>query len=87
MSEGVGLFGGTRNLLIKAKCPECGGKAGYHVEEERVRCDSCRFSASYEDYVEMMKDRLTTLTLEYSDRFDVESQPRKGKGTKGSTLP
>jgi hypothetical protein len=42
---------------IEAKCPNCSYKATVDENLTRVSCRACGFTASYEDYLEIMKSK------------------------------
>jgi phage FluMu protein Com len=43
--------------MLEAKCPRCGKKAEVNEQMTEVRCSHCAFSASYDDYIEIMKGK------------------------------
>lgn len=42
---------------IEAKCPNCTHKAVVDENITEVNCRSCSFTASYEEYLEIMKSK------------------------------
>lgn len=43
---------------MDAKCPECDGVAVLDDEVTTVKCSNCGFEAKYEDYLNIMKQRV-----------------------------
>jgi ribosomal protein L37E len=46
--------------MLEAKCPQCGKRAEVNNDMSKVECRHCGFSASYDDYIEIMKGRQWT---------------------------
>ncbi len=42
---------------IEAKCPTCESKALVNEEMTEVKCRSCGFTATYDNYIEIMKSK------------------------------
>lgn len=42
---------------IEAKCPTCANKARVNEEMTEVKCRSCGFTATYDNYIEIMKSK------------------------------
>ena len=42
---------------IEAKCPTCANKALVNEEMTEVKCTSCGFRATYDNYIEIMKSK------------------------------
>ena len=42
---------------IEAKCASCGNRAVVNEDMTNVYCRSCGFTASYDDYLEIMKSK------------------------------
>jgi ribosomal protein S27AE len=42
---------------VEAKCPACVNKALVNEEMTEVKCGSCGFTATYDDYIEIMKSK------------------------------
>ena len=42
---------------IEAKCPICSNKALVNEEMTEVKCRSCGFTATYDNYIEIMKSK------------------------------
>lgn len=59
-----------RYALLEAKCPECGKKAEVDDEMSTVQCRNCGFSASYEDYIEIMKGKAVDISDNYQMNWD-----------------
>jgi len=70
---------GSNNLLtmryvfmamLEAKCPECNKKAEVNDDMSEVKCMHCGFSASYDDYIEMMKGKAVDIADNYQASWD-----------------
>jgi len=70
---------GSNNLLtmryvfmamLEAKCPECNKKAEVSDDMSEVKCMHCGFSASYDDYIEMMKGKAVDIADNYQASWD-----------------
>jgi hypothetical protein len=57
-------------MVLEAKCPKCDKRAEVDEEMIEVICKHCGFQASYDDYVEMMKDRAVNITDEFQMNWD-----------------
>jgi transcription initiation factor TFIIIB Brf1 subunit/transcription initiation factor TFIIB len=53
--------------MLEAKCPDCGKKASVNEEMTEVRCRHCAFVASYDDYIEIMKEK----AFDIADNFQM----------------
>jgi ribosomal protein L37AE/L43A len=42
---------------IEAKCPTCANKALVNEEMTEVKCRTCGFTATYDNYLEIMKSK------------------------------
>jgi hypothetical protein len=56
--------------VLEARCPECGKKAQVDDEMSKVSCGHCGFTASYDDYIEIMKGKALTLSDDYQMNLD-----------------
>ena len=52
-------------LVLDAKCPECAKKAQVNDEMSQVKCEHCGFRSTYEDYLEIMRNKAVNLGEEY----------------------
>jgi DNA-directed RNA polymerase subunit RPC12/RpoP len=57
-------------MVLEAKCPQCDKKAEVDEEMIEVTCKHCGFRASYDVYVEMMKDRAVIMTDDFQMNWD-----------------
>jgi hypothetical protein len=57
-------------VVIKAKCPNCGGKAEIDDDMSFVKCESCGFNASYDSYFETMKERAISMADDFQFKSD-----------------
>jgi Zn ribbon nucleic-acid-binding protein len=55
---------------MDAKCPVCEKKATVDAGMTRVRCAQCGYDASFEEYMERMKDRVASIVTDFRDRID-----------------
>jgi tRNA(Ile2) C34 agmatinyltransferase TiaS len=53
--------------MLEAKCPQCGKRAEVNNDMSKVECRHCRFSASYDDYIEIMKGK----AVDIADNFQM----------------
>ena len=57
-------------MVLEAKCPECDKRAEVDEDMIEVKCKNCGFHATYDDYVEMMKDRAVGMTDDFQMNWD-----------------
>ena len=50
---------------MDARCPKCEKVAVLDNEVTKVRCPHCNFEASYEDYIEIMKEQAINMAADY----------------------
>ena len=58
--------------VLDAKCPKCSKKAQVNDEMSQVDCSHCGFRATYEEYLEIMKDKAANM----ADEFHMSSNKR-----------
>ena len=51
--------------MLDARCPECENVAKVNDEITKVICPHCKFEASYEKYLEIMKDQALNMATDY----------------------
>jgi len=56
--------------MLEAKCPECNKKAEVNDDMSEVKCMHCGFSASYDDYIEIMKGKAVDIADNYQAGWD-----------------
>ena len=56
--------------MLEARCPECGKKAEVNDDMTEVKCGHCGFTATYDDYIEIMKGKATNLADDYQMNLD-----------------
>jgi endogenous inhibitor of DNA gyrase (YacG/DUF329 family) len=56
--------------VLEARCPECSKKAEVNDDMTEVKCGHCGFSATYDDYIEIMKGKATNLADDYQMNLD-----------------
>lgn len=56
--------------MLEAKCPECSKKAKVDDAMSRVECRHCGFSASYDEYIEIMKGKAVDLSANFQMTWD-----------------
>ena len=56
--------------MLEAKCPECRQKAEVNDEMSEVRCKHCGFSATYDDYIELMKGKAEAFADNFQANWD-----------------
>ena len=47
------------------RSPECENVAQVNNEQTKVTCPHCKFEASYEEYLEIMKDQALNMAADY----------------------
>jgi len=50
---------------MDAKCPECENVAILDDEITKVKCPHCNFEADYESYLEIMKEKVLNMSVDY----------------------
>jgi len=50
---------------MDAKCPECDKVATLDDDMKTVRCSHCKFEASYDNYLEIMKEKAINMASDY----------------------
>ena len=50
---------------MDAKCPECEKVASTDDELTNVTCSHCNFEATYDEYIEIMKDSALNMAADY----------------------
>ena len=56
--------------MLEARCPECGKKAHVNDEMSEVKCSYCGFSATYDDYIEIMKGKAVGMVDNFQSAWD-----------------
>ena len=51
--------------MLDARCPECENVAKVNDEITKVTCPHCKLEASYEKYLEIMKDQALNMATDY----------------------
>ena len=51
--------------MLDARCPECENVAKVNDDTTKVTCPHCKFEASYEKYLEIMKDQAVNMATDY----------------------
>jgi endogenous inhibitor of DNA gyrase (YacG/DUF329 family) len=57
-------------MMLEARCPECGKKALVNDDMSEVKCSHCGFSATYDDYIEMMKGNAVSMADNFQASWD-----------------
>ena len=52
-------------MNMDARCPECENVAQVNDEQTKVSCPHCKFEASYDEYLEIMKDQALNMAADY----------------------
>lgn len=50
---------------MDARCAECDAVAEYDVDNNNVKCPSCGFVATYDEYIDMMAQKVTDMIPDY----------------------
>ena len=53
---------------MDAKCVRCENVAQYYVNDGEVKCPSCGFKATYDEYIELMSGKVEDKAPEYVER-------------------
>ena len=56
--------------MLEARCPECGKKAVVDDDMTEVKCGHCGFTASYDDYIEIMKGKAVDISDNFQASWD-----------------
>jgi len=51
---------------MDAKCPECEKIAILKDDMSDVKCTYCGFTASYDEYIEIMKEKVQNMVADFS---------------------
>ncbi len=54
------------NFHMDAKCPECEKVASFNEDKNNIKCSFCGFTASYDEYIEIMKEKVQNMIADYS---------------------
>lgn len=57
-------------VVLEAKCPRCARKAQVDDDMENVKCASCGYSATYDEYIEVMKGRAVMMADDFQMNWD-----------------
>lgn len=50
---------------MDARCPNCENKAVLGEDMKKVKCPHCKFEATYDDYIEIMKENAINMASDY----------------------
>ncbi len=56
--------------MLEARCPECNKKAQVNDNMSNVKCGYCGFSATYDDYIEIMKGKAVDIVDNFQMNWD-----------------
>jgi DNA-directed RNA polymerase subunit RPC12/RpoP len=56
--------------MLEAKCYKCDKKAEVNDEMTEVNCSFCLAKISYEDYLEIMKEKALNMSTEFHSNWD-----------------
>ena len=56
--------------MLEPRCPECGKRAVVDDDMAKVDCKHCGFSATYDDYIEIMKGKAVDIADNYQATWD-----------------
>lgn len=56
--------------MLDAKCPKCDKMAEVNDEMTEVNCSYCLTKISYEDYIEIMKEKALNMGMEFHNTWD-----------------
>ena len=52
-------------MFMDAKCPKCERTAILDDNMKKVNCPHCNFEATYDDYIEIMKENAVNMAADY----------------------
>lgn len=56
--------------MLEAKCPKCDKTAEVNDEMTEVNCSYCLAKTSYEEYLEIMKEKALNMSTEFHSNWD-----------------
>lgn len=56
--------------VLEAKCPQCLKKAYVDDDMEKVKCEHCGFSSTYDEYLEIMKGKAVMMADDFQMNWD-----------------
>lgn len=56
--------------MLEAKCYKCDKKAEVNNEMTEVNCSYCLAKISYEEYLEIMKEKALNMSTEFHSNWD-----------------
>ena len=57
----------ANNDLLDAKCPKCEKKAQVNENMTKVKCANCGYDATFDEYIEQMKERVGSIVTDFRD--------------------
>lgn len=61
--------------MLEAKCYKCDKKAEVNDEMTEVNCSHCLAKISYEEYIEIMKEKALNMGIEFQNNLDKNPFP------------
>jgi DNA-directed RNA polymerase subunit RPC12/RpoP len=61
--------------MLEAKCYKCDKKAEVNYEMTEVNCSHCLAKISYEEYIEIMKEKALNMGIEFQSNLDKNPFP------------
>ena len=55
---------------MDAKCPKCEKKAQVDEDMTRVKCTNCGYDATFDEYIEHMKERVGSIVTNFNESPD-----------------
>ena len=56
--------------MLEAKCYKCDKKAEVNDEMTEVNCSHCLAEISYEEYIEIMKEKALNMGIDFQNNLD-----------------
>ena len=56
--------------MLEAKCHKCEKKAEVNEQMTEVNCSYCLTKISYEEYIEIMKEKALNMGIEFQNNWD-----------------
>ncbi len=57
-------------MVLDAKCGKCSKNATVDEEMKRVSCAYCGFNSTFDEYIELMKEKALNLSENFQVGFD-----------------
>jgi ribosomal protein L37AE/L43A len=69
-AQNIDILASCNSVVLEAKCPQCGRKAHVDDDMEKVKCEHCSFSSTYDEYLEIMKGKAVMMADDFQMNWD-----------------